>query len=311
MSLKSKSYNEMPDFLIIGAGKSGTTSLNNYLKQHPDIYIHPFKEPNFFGYELYSYEDFVNKKLLKHYRESITELNSYLKLFSGAKEGMKKGETSNSYLYLPDAPLNIKKHIPHVKLIAILRHPVDRLYSRFMHLCRENRQPDNTFINCLDTDSVWWKRNDLVPEGFYGKYLSRYYSLFDSNQIKVFLYEDLVNRPLETIMEMYRFIEVDENFTPDMSIRFNKSGLIKNKFINKLIGQNGLIKNFISFITPLSVYSKLKESNLLQKKVNDIRRRNLKVEKLDAGSRQLIIDKVYRDDIMILEELLQRKLNWL
>ena len=97
----SKKHPLIPDFLIIGAGKSGTTSLDNDLKQHPEIFIPKVKEPNFYGYEQAKPQDFSGSfEELNHYKQSVTDLNSYLKLFEAAKPGQLKGETSLIYTTL-------------------------------------------------------------------------------------------------------------------------------------------------------------------------------------------------------------------
>src|SRR5688572_28202432 len=82
----TKKHELLPDFLIIGAGKSGTTSLDKYLKQHPEIFIPRVKEPNFFGYENSKIEDFEGDfQEIKHFKESVTNFDEYINLFRNAK----------------------------------------------------------------------------------------------------------------------------------------------------------------------------------------------------------------------------------
>ena len=193
----------LPDFLVIGAGKSGTTSIDKYLHQHPEVFVPARKEPNFFGYEMIRETDLrQNPDDLAHYRRSVTSLEQYLGIFAEALPYQKIGETSNTYLYHKDAPLRIRHYIPDVKLIAILRQPADRLFSRFMHLARENRTPTKNFSDCLDRNTIWWQRNDLVREGFYAENLETYFRLFPRENIRVYLYEDLQREPLRTMQEM-------------------------------------------------------------------------------------------------------------
>ena len=221
--------NNLPDFLIIGAGKSGTTSLDNYLKQHPDIFMSPVKEPNFFAYENIDTST-LYPEALEHYHQSVTDIKSYQELFNGAEEGNIKGETSNTYLVVDGSAESIKNHIPDVKLIAILRQPADRLYSRYLHLAREDELPTKNFRDALERDSIWWVRNDLVIEGLYYNNLSRFYNLFKKEQIKVIIYDDFRKDPGMVLNGIFDFLEVERINDLDFSVSYNKSGFIKNKF---------------------------------------------------------------------------------
>ena len=155
----------LPDFLLIGAGKSGTTAVHSCLDQHPEIYMSAIKEPNFFaleGTKLNCQQNDPEQRF--HYPWSVTSLEEYKELFVQKTEGQICGESSPMYLYSPEAVQRIKNYVPEIILIAILRNPADRLYSRYMHLARENREPSQSFADALDRKSIWWRRNDLVNE---------------------------------------------------------------------------------------------------------------------------------------------------
>ena len=135
----------LPNFLIIGAMKSGTTSLYHYLKQHPQIYMSSIKEPNFFALEG-SNLDFNGaegkeqiQRLIK--RESIINIEEYRALFRRAAHETAIGEASPMYLYSPEAPYRIRYYVPEAKLITILRNPVERAYSAFLYMTRDGREP--------------------------------------------------------------------------------------------------------------------------------------------------------------------------
>ncbi|MCX2745867.1 sulfotransferase [Mangrovivirga sp. M17] len=307
MSDNSKSL--FPDFLLIGAGKSGTTSLHNYLDQHPEIYMSKIKEPYFFaleGEEIVSKED--DPLNLYDFPWAVTDLKEYQKLFEPAEPFQKKGESSTMYLYGDKAPSNIKKYIPDVKIIAIFRKPSERLYSRYLHLARENNLMGTTFDKVLDKESIWWLRNDLVKEGFYYKHLSRYYELFDKSQIKVFLYDDLRSDPERVISELYSFVGVDSDFNPDTSIRFNQSGFIKNKILDKLYGTDSILFKTIKSVVP-GMYSKLKESLIIQKQLNKLRGKNLEKPGIDQEIEKTLTREIYYDDTMKFQELIERDLS--
>lgn len=305
-------FGGMPDFLVIGAGKSGTTSIDKYLDQHPQVFVPRKKEPNFFGYENVNPKDLGNNPDdLAHFRNSVTTLPEYLKIFEDAAPHQKKGETSNTYLYHPQAPLRIKHYIPDVKLIAVLRQPADRLYSRYMHLARENRTPTPNFEECLNRDSVWWKRNDLIREGFYAKNLEPFTTMFPGDNLRVFLYEDLMTDPVAVMRSIYKFIGVDDQFVPDVSLRYNESGIVRNSFLNKVYGQGGWVSRSLQTVLP-GVYQKLKKNLSLKKRMQNLRRKNLEKRPIDPAVRRALTLDVYGEDIKRLEKLINRDLSvWL
>jgi hypothetical protein len=311
--MSNKKFDALPDFLVIGAGKSGTTSIDKYLNQHPGVFVPRSKEPNFFGYENMKAEDFAdNPQDLAHFKGSVTTLDAYLKIFEEAKPGQIRGETSNTYMYHEQAPFRIKYYNPDMKLIAVLRQPAARLYSRFLHLARENRTPTNDFGDCLDKNSIWWRRNDLIKEGFYYKNLVKYFELFPQENIRIYLYEDLQKSPLTVMKEIYTFLGVDPNFTPDVSLRYNESGLIKNQFLNRIYGQGGILSKSLRTILPNSLLHRIKSNLTLKKRMLDLRSKNLVKPSIDPEIRRKLTHEVYREDIRNLEKLISRDLShWL
>lgn len=138
-----------PNFLIIGAAKAGTTSLYHYLAQHPQVFLSANKEPHFFALEN-NPPDYKGPGDEQGVRSRITDWQSYLALFSKATGQHRAiGEASTLYLYHPDAPSNIHRHLPDMKMIALLRNPVDAAYSAFGHMYREGREPCNDFMQAL------------------------------------------------------------------------------------------------------------------------------------------------------------------
>jgi len=301
--------NEAPNFLVIGAGKSGTTSLNNYLRQHPEVFMCPVKEPNFFAYHKHDRSDFNRPEDIYHYENSVTDLDEYLKLFKGSKPYKARGETSNTYLYGKYSIETILNYLGKVKLIAILRHPADRLYSRYMHLARENAIPSENFNDIFDKESIWWQRPDLVNEGFYYKHLSKFYSSFNKNHIKIFFYHDLKADNVGLTQSVFKFLEVDSSFVPTNShIVFNKSGLVKNKLIHKLLGPKGIILSSIKRVMP-RVFESFKNSDFMKHNLIKLRSSNLKKPALSPDMKRKITHEIYLEDIKQLEELIDKPLN--
>jgi len=231
----------LPTFLVIGAAKSGSTSLHDYLGQHPDIFMSRTKEPNFFSFAgatpefRYPFEcQGQGGAMRSRLRNAtlgnrISSLDQYQRLFAGVTGQRAIGESSVNYLYSNDAPLLIRKHLPDVRLVAILRNPADRAYSRFLHARRDGLEPLADFAEALAAEDgriaegyapVWHYRQ----RGYYHKQLTRYFELFERKRIHVMLYDDFCLDPRKQIQGLFTFLEVDPAFVPDMSRRLNVSG---------------------------------------------------------------------------------------
>lgn len=294
----------MPNFLIIGAGKSGTTSLYDYLDQHPEIYVSPTKETNFFaleGQEL----NFQGPNVQEQFNSwTITSLSEYRRQFAGFKGEKAVGEASPLYLYSERAPERIRHHVPEAKLIAILRHPADRAYSAFTHLVRDSREePDFAWALKREEERIrenypWiWHYRRV---GFYHEQLSRYYDTFDPVQIRVYLYEDLRDDAESTVRDIYTFLGVDESFVPDTSLKQNASGLPKSKLLNDILSKPHPLKKGIRTLVPKQVRRRLRRS---------LSERNLKKAPPMSPEVRLDLFKGYREDVLKLQELSGRDLS--
>ena len=292
----------MPNFLIIGAAKAGTTSLAQYLKQHPQVYISPVKEPYFFSLEGQK-RDFQGPGDPETFAKAVTNLEDYQNLFAGVAGEVAIGEASVSYLHTPLAAKRIYKYLPNVKLIVILRNPVDRAYACFMHQIREGHEPFTDFAQALAQEEKRIQENWMFlwhyqQNGFYYAQLKPYYNLFNRSQIKIYLYEDLQNDAATLVRDIFNFIEVDQNFVPDLSIRYNMSGVPKSWFVQNLLTKSNPIKYILRPLFP-------------QKLRQIIRKQNLAKPELPGQIRKEL-SQGYRDDILKLQDLVQRDLsNWL
>jgi hypothetical protein len=290
----------MPNFLIIGAMKSGTTALYYYLEQHPQIYMSPVKEPNYF----------CSGEQENSVGNSATRIGDYQDLFKDVSGEKAIGEASHCYLYEPEAAARIQDYIPDAKLIAVLRNPVDRAYSHFLHMVRNGSEPLTDFAQALREEETggYQKRNlqDYVGRGRYYDQLKRYFNTFSRDQIKVYLYEDLSNAPVDILQDAFRFLGVDDSFVPDVSLRRNVSGYPKHKTVDKLLTKPSLIKDALKIYLPARLRWRL------SKAFDDLKTRNL-VEPPPVQPevrRQLI--GVYREEVLKVQKLIHRDLSgWL
>lgn len=300
----------MPNFLLIGAAKYGTSSMYRYLDQHPEIYMSRNKEPNFFAYEGWqpNYSGPGDAEASTN-RLSVTNIQDYQALFQGVRSEKAIGEASTFYLYIPETPSRIKHYIPNGKLIAILRHPVDRSYSFYLHLRRDGREPLRDFHQALEQEerrmannwSPVWRYKQF---GFYSVQLQRYLEQFDRSQMKIYLYEDWQSKPLEVMQDIFQFLGVDERFVPDMSVRYNRSSHIyKSTLVYNLLTKPSGIKDILRPLIP---------TKLRQSMAANVYRKNMdKPKPLTPKMRRQLLP-IFREDILKLQDILGRDLSkWL
>lgn len=298
----------LPNFIIFGAEKSGTTSLYHYLKQHPEIYMSPEKEPYFFICENGYPEVLGNRIELDNFLKTrIKTMDEYEKLFSGVKNEKAIGEASANYIYVSKAAEKIKHYIPEVKLICVLRNPVDRAYSNFLHCIGRGVEPLRDFSEALKQEEKrihenWGLVHYYKEKGFYYKYLKKYFELFKKDQIKVYIYNNFKDFPEQTVKDIFSFLNVDSSFVPETSRQHNVSktlGLKKNIFTSILQSRN-----------PLKIYLKdLIPKNLKNKIITSMNKHNVEpIKPMNQEIREMLLN-AYKEDIYKLEDLIQKDLK--
>jgi hypothetical protein len=301
----------LPNFLIIGAPRSGTTTLYEELGKHPDVFMSPLKEPLFFAVE--GHEPFRGPGD----DQGIRDLKTYCELFAGAGGEKVIGEASTLYLYSPQAPHRIKHYLPDVKLVALLRNPAERAYSHFLlHRVsvRETLRDFREAINAEDErerrgwSPVWFYRK----LGLYSRQLARYQSLFQPEQLRVFLFEDLEQNPEKLITELCHFLGIERRFMCQVPSRRNAGRYPRSMKLHGFLLQRNFISTlldpFLSGRWGLSFRRKMWE--LVARRLVHL---NLGKPRLTLRpeDRQWLIE-YYREDILRTQELLQRDLShWL
>lgn len=275
----------MPNFLVIGAAKAGTTSLYHHLNQHPQIYMSPRKETYFF-------------------MSSNNEIENYKALFKEANGEIAIGEATPLYLYNKKSPELIKNCFPQVKLIIVLSDPVDRAYSHFLYWRSQGQEPIVDFAKAIREEPIrirdgYGINYHYINQGFYAPQLQRYLNLFDSSNIKINLYSDLVKNPSHFVKEISNFLDVDDSFTAPTNQCFNKTAVPRNKVIDKILKTSNPVKE-ISKTLLSDKFRKLIANKLLLSKPN-----------LSYNLRQELIE-IYRENILKIQRLVQRDLSiWL
>jgi hypothetical protein len=257
-----------PNLLIVGAAKSGTSSLCEYLGQHPDIFMSPNKEPEFFAWEGKK-KEMQGPRARQALNRVVTEMDAYENLFNEASDQKIVGEASTAYLYRPLAPARIRHHIPDAKLIAVLRNPIDRAYSAYVHARRERREPLSDFAEALAAEPTrirdgWGATTHYTEMGMYAQQLERYKVLFPTEQIRVYLHDDLARDPVALVQDAFRFLNVDSNFEPDVARKFNQGTMVRSARGHILIHSRP-IRSLGRFLLPArlrrSLYSNFRRWN--------------------------------------------------
>lgn len=298
---------KMPNFMIIGAAKAGTTALYKYLEEHPQIFMSPQKEPRFFALEGEKI-DFRGPGAMTRFRY-VTDIETYRLLFKNVSNELAIGEASTWYLYIPKAAKGIRHYLPNVKLIVMLRDPVQRAYSNFLGLRREGVEPLEDFTEAMVAEKERMENNwsptwHYQQKGFYYNQLKRYFELFEKSQIRIYLYEDLKANSTNVVQDIFGFLSVDDAFVADTSQKHNVSGIPRNKALHQFLNQSNPLRGFMHSFVPAKLRKRVK-NNLI-----NLNLQNKNQSLLPEIRKQFI--EVYREDILKLQELIDRDLSqWL
>jgi hypothetical protein len=292
-----------PNFFLIGPPKTATTSLFQYLGQHPDIFLSPVKEPGYFLVKDGEYPEVLRPDLY-----ACDSLGVYQDLFSGAESSKAVGEASTLYFYSQRAARNLYTDIPTARLITVLRNPVDRAFSEFLMWKQAGRMQDRTFEEVLDVDLLQpWKGNSLPPvrafvqRGKYFQYLNMYLELFPRAQLKVLFFEDLKVDPQAVVAEIFDFLEISP-INVDTSLALNRSGIPRSGWLSRLLLKPNWLKDMVRQAVPRPMRRQIRIA---------AKKRLLAKPELSHEARHRMITAL-REDIHALERLTGRDLSgWL
>lgn len=210
----------LPDFLVIGAPKAGTTALHAALARHPDLYMSPVKEPKYF---LTDGPPPVRGGPgdVQTYREHVWRQEDYEALFDAAPAGALRGESTPFYLYDRGAQRRIRAQIPQARLIVLVRDPVERAHSNWTHLWSAGREPVGDFVRaCAEEDrrvaagwSAFWHYLRL---GKYGEQLEDLFGLFPKDQVLIIRYRSLIEEPALVLDDISAFLGVRQGLISEI-----------------------------------------------------------------------------------------------
>jgi hypothetical protein len=208
-----------PDFLIVGAPKAGTTAVHSALAQHPQVFVSQPKEPKYWLCDDAPPPAWRGPGDAHSQREWMWRRHDYFRLFEGAAPDQVRGESTPFYLWSRGAHRRIGEALPDVKVIAVVRDPIDRAYSNWMHLWSDGLEPESDFeaAFALQDERVsagwapFWRYREL---GLYGEQLAHLRQYVDAERILVIRYREIVDQPQATVDAACRFLGIDEGHVP-------------------------------------------------------------------------------------------------
>ena len=296
---------KLPNLLIVGAAKCGTSSLHKYLDQHPQIFMSEHKEPRFISSQV---TPFPLNGPRDHKVEAwyVKNYDDYAKLFEGAEGYPVVGEASadTMYFYKGTIPV-IKQYLGDPKIIIMLRNPVKRAFSAYQHLVRDQRE-ELSFEDGLKEEpnrirDNWELIYHYTAASLYYDAVKAFMENFSS--VKVVMTEDQEKRPQQVLRDVFRFLGVDPNVDVNTEIRYNMSGKPKSQWLHQFLFEGNMarkiaqpiVRTLFSQETRIRIAARLQEKNLERLTINP-----------DTKTK---LQQYFEEDIQKLEKLLSRDLS--
>lgn len=301
--------NKKPNFLIVGAAKSGSTSLYHYLNQHPEVYMPRNKEPNYF---VADYQKGMSKKCPSYnidMRRMVFDSNDYYNLFNKVKEFHKAiGEASVTYLFKPDEAITkIKNELGDIKILIILRNPIKRAFSHYSYACELGFENLN-FKEAIKMESErlnnnWSSTFAYISQGMFCKQLIAYKKAFSN--VHILFLDDFINNKQHELKKIYNFLEIDPFFKNNFVENFNVSGIPKIRFFHKYFVHDNFFKKIFKKILKNFISEKM-----LSKMLRKARLLNQGEKMILTNEENEILKLIYKKDIQCLSKFLQKDLKF-
>lgn len=292
----------LPNFICLGAAKSGTTTLYDILRQHPQIYIPSFKEPHFFD-------------IPENYRNGIKWYEK--NYFKNAKSKI-IADFTPSYFFDKEAPKRIFENLGEdMKFVVLLRHPVDRAYSHYLHSIRDehedlsfeqalNSEKDRLLLFEKEGDYLSYLRNSYGAQGRYGEMLERYLKYYNLNHFLFIHFEEefLVDRD-QTIHKVLNFLQIENDVNLKTNLRSNPASREKSKSLKRLMKKKGWWRSILKFMI-----SSVQLRQIIRNRIQRANIKEFKAEKITLELRSELYNKYFKSSVVKFENLSNKKMNW-
>ena len=311
----------LPNFFLAGTPKSGSTSLNRYLEQHPDIFMSPIKEPHYFADEvrienfsplfrsraqpmIKVLRDFLDGPMTTHCSAGpVSEWTDYCRLFRHAGTETAVGESSVCYLWSRTAVRNIEARLPGARYLVMLRNPVERAYSQYVHMLSFAESTisfrEHVENSLRSTSKQFSEMYPFLQFGFYAEQLDRLFQLVPRGRVHICYHEDFSREPATLLREIFGFLGVNSTFVPDCSERHMVARVPRSYPLRRWLKRTGVWQ--VAHFLPASLRSRLHRTVFRP-------RRDLAIEARDYA----FLAEYYRRDVDKLSILLGRDFShWL
>ena len=295
----------LPNALLLGVGKTGTTSVYHYVRQHPQAAVSSIREPNFLMYAGHLQVPIRGKEPLF----KVFTREAYENLYSGYEGRDARMDISPSYFIFPEQTIiGIRQYTPDAMMIVIYRQPADRGYSNYLMHVRMGDEPLPTYAEALEAEKAGIPRirgqiRTYFDRGLYFQRTKRFLAAFPRGRFLFMFYDDLAADPKKFMQELFAFLHIQPDFHPDTTQRHNAGAWPRSFYFHRLVTSMNPIKRNLVRLLPTAVRKSL------EKKIHSI---NMSTPpKLDRDLRRELT-RQYRDDILGLQELVGRDLsNWM
>lgn len=291
------SKKKLPNFVIAGFPKCGSTSLYYYLNEHPDIFLPKQKELHYFTYDIISstLEGPGDTRVNKFH---VSNFNDYKKKYSEVRNEKAIGDASPSYINYPSCISEIKGKLGNdVKVIILLRDPVKRTYSNYLHLIREHRETLDFFSALKEEQN---RKSKKYSDFWYYTFNSFYYEKIKAfkaefKNVLIITTEEMNKETSKVIKGTYEFLGVDESFMPEnLDRRYNPGGVFKENVITKFFFKQSKLRTIIKSLIPITPWMK----HLKHKMINKYQE---PAPTIDEKAEDYLID-LFKEDVIKLKE---------
>lgn len=283
-----------PNLFIAGAPKCATTNISFYLSLHPDIFISELNEPYYFC-KFDVPDDFERASMIR-------DFDKYLNLFKKARNYKVVGEATSTYLMCPSAPSEIKKAFPDSKIIISIRNPIERAHSSyFSNLFRLNQKINFSKMIHMHNSEVRSKKfsvYNIILAGLYTEQVKNFQKYFDSNKIKIIIFEEYVKNIEGTIRSILNFLDIDEKI--ELSEQPKGAYRVPKGTLPRVLMNSKLFRTTATKLVPTITRQKFGDRFMFKQTTKP----QMSVED------RMSLKNIYEQEVKNLEQLLDKKLPW-
>ena len=282
---------KLPNFLVAGFPKCGSTSLYYYLQEHPEVFLPKQKELHYFTYDIIS-EQKAGKGDVEIKKFHVGNLEDYQQCYVEVDNELAIGDVSPSYANYEEAIPKIKKTLgEQPKIVVTLRDPIQRAYSNYLHLVREERESLDFYDALIEEEN---RKSMGYADFWYYTFNSQYYEKIKRlkehfENVYVITFEEFLQNPELGMRELFQFLEVDPDFVPEnLHTKFNPGGVYRKNPVTRFIFSQNKLKTLVKKTVPIT-------PGMKQLKLKTINKYKESTPPMDEKAEAFLVDK-FKDE---------------